>query len=89
MRFPLLPAAVAAAALTLLGAAAPAVADTNRNVHSPSLLCGPGPLTLSGPDGTESECLARQLATQRITESGTSSVSLLDYVAAAVPATVG
>ncbi|RKN08343.1 hypothetical protein [Streptomyces radicis] len=83
----LLAALAAAAALT--ATAGQAAADTNRNVHSPSLLCGPGPLSATAPEGARSTCAARQVAAQRVTKSGTRDASLIDYVSAALPATVG
>ncbi|MGK5629496.1 hypothetical protein [Streptomyces sp. URMC 123] len=79
-------ALMATIALLALAPAGTAWADSNRNVHSPSILCGPGPLTVSR---THEPCVARQTGTQRIVKEGTTDFDGINYIAAAVPGTVG
>ncbi|NGO72463.1 hypothetical protein [Streptomyces boncukensis] len=69
-----------------LSAAGPAAADTNVNVHSPSMMCGTGPLSASG---STSVCAARQGAEQEVLKSHTRDVDLINRLEVAVPATAG
>ncbi|WP_267242590.1 hypothetical protein [Streptomyces sp. PR69] len=81
-----LAAAVAAAVLGSLGAAGTAVADTNINVHSPSMACGTGSLSHSS---TTSPCVARQGVEQEVMKSRTQDTDLINRLDVAVPALVG
>ncbi len=75
-----------AAGMLALSAAGTAVADTNWNVHSPSMLCGTG--TLSVQNST-SPCVARQGTEQDILKTRTEDVDLINRLEVALPAAVG
>ncbi|KPI13169.1 hypothetical protein OV450_8352 [Actinobacteria bacterium OV450] len=75
-----------AASVLVVSAAGSAAADTNFNVHSPSMLCGTGTLSLQR---STSVCAARQDAEQEVIKSHTQDVDLINRLAVAVPATTG
>lgn len=74
---------MAAATVLALSGVGTASADTNRNIHSPSQLCGPGLLTVQKSTST---CVARQTAEQEILKKRTQDVDLINRLNVAVPA---
>ncbi|MFJ7242905.1 hypothetical protein ACIQWB_38135 [Streptomyces olivaceus] len=78
--------AALAAGILVATATAEAVADTNINTHSPSMLCDTGPLALTS---AHTSCEARQSARQGVLKTHTEDVDLINRLDVAVPATLG
>ncbi len=79
-------AAALAAGVLVPAAAGGAVADTNINTHSPSMLCDTGPLAATT---AHSSCEARQSVRQGVLKTHTEDVDLINRLDIAVPAALG
>ncbi|GAA3379538.1 hypothetical protein GCM10020367_63500 [Streptomyces sannanensis] len=82
---------VGAAAVVAVGMLGPiavgaAAADTNINVHSPSMMCDTG--TLSASSST-SACVARQGVEQEVIKSRTRDMDVVNRLDVAVPTALG
>ncbi|MGD9485864.1 hypothetical protein WDH52_21860 [Streptomyces sp. TRM70308] len=75
-----------AAGVLVLSAAGGAVADTNINTHSPSMLCDTGPLAVTP---APSSCEARQSVKQGVLKTHTEDVDLINRLDIAIPAALG
>ncbi|SFC93241.1 hypothetical protein [Streptomyces aidingensis] len=79
-------AVVAAGVLGPVVGAGTAVADTNINTHSPSMMCQTGQLSASA---STSACVARQSVDQGVLKTHTRDVDLINRLDIVVPAALG